>query len=185
MGKGWFLLQALCGPAILAYMPDLWRASTILAIFKKGSPRYHESFRMVFVKVQLGLLLEAILAARLRSVIFWSLRPCDSGYCKGVEDSHLVLHEIVSLAPVHKRSVWAVLGDFLKAFPRTWRELLLTLAGEGPRIHGGAFALLSSILKLDLVSVWLSGSSTTCICQGMPEGGSIGPLAYNLLPDSL
>ena len=145
----------------------------------------HESFRLIFVKVQLGLLQEALLAARVKPTLFEFLHPCQSGYCKAVDVPHLVLHELCSMARQQNRVIWLVMGDFKKAFPRVWRELLLDLLGSGPRLHNGIFELLASILASDSVHVWQSGISVVKVLQGIPEGGSIGPSCYNILPDSL
>ena len=180
-----FLAQCLCGPGCLAFRPELWRGSTLLAVFKNGNPRLHESFRLVFVKAQMGLLQEALAAARLKSRIFGFLRGCQSGYSKGVDDPHLVMHELSWVARAENRTIWSVMGDFKKAFPRTWRELLLVLLGQGPQVHDGMFELLANCLESDLVHVWCSGQSVITVVQGVPEGGSLGPLCYNLLPDSL
>lgn len=56
---------------------------------------------------------------------------------------------------------------------------------KGPRILDGAYATLVSALATDAVHVWLSGRSTVDVTQGIPEGGALGPLLYNLVPDSL
>ena len=102
----------------------------------------------------MGLLQEGLVAGRLKHVIFDYLRPCQSGYCKGIEDPHLVMHELCSIAGATKRALWFVLGDFRKAFPRVWRELLLSLLEAGQRIRGGMFALLGSILHSDWFDDW-------------------------------
>ena len=177
--------QLLCGPAILAYRPSLWRLSTLLAVYKRGNPRLHSAFRLIFVKSQMGLLQEGLIALRLKPIISAFLRPCQSGYLKGIDDPHLVMFELSSVALKQMRTLWVILGDFRQAFPRVWRDLLLDLAYSGPGIQDGMFELLASILESDSVNVWLSGVSEVPICEGVPEGGTIGPRFYNLLPDSL
>ena len=180
-----WLSQVLCGPGFLAYRPHLWRGSALLAVFKDGNPRLQRSFRLVFVKVQLGLLQECLMAGRLKHTIFNYIHACQSGYCKGVDDPHLAMHELSSSARRQLRMIWSVLGDFKKAFPRTWRELLLTLLGQGPQVQDGMYELLASTLESDSVHIWLSGCSVIQVEQGIPEGGALGPLCYNVLPDSL
>ena len=95
------------------------------------------------------------------------------------------MYELSSIAIAQKRALWLVLGDFQKAFPRVWRLLLLYLVYSGPEIRDGMFELLASILESDSVHIWLSGVSEILVLQGIGEGGNIGPLCYNLLPDSL
>lgn len=77
------------------------------------------------------------------------------------------------------------MGDFEKAFPRTDRSDLLALLHNQARIRQGALALLEDIMAWDRIRVWLSGCSETVVRNGLPEGGSIGPLTYPTLPDDL
>ena len=111
----WYV-QVICGPSFLAYRPGLWRCSVLLAVLKAGNPRWHASFRLIFVKVQLGLLQETLLSKRLKQIIGRYLMPCQSGYWKGVEDPHLVLHTVSTMAKQECRQLWLVLGDCMKAF---------------------------------------------------------------------
>ena len=80
--------------------------------------------------------------------------------------------------------VWEVLGDFIKAFPRTSRLDLVLLIAAGPRLRGGAFEMLRSIFDHDVVAVWYSGESMVKVVKGLPEGGAMGTLTYTTLPDS-
>jgi hypothetical protein len=136
-------------------------------------------------KSSMGLLQEKLLEVRLKPTIVAYLRPCQSGYLKGIEDPQLVLHEVCCQMRVQKRNLFIVMGDFVKAFPRVWRDYWLALMFKGPQIRDGAFALLASMLKFDEVYIWLSGRSSVRVVQGIPEGGSLGPMGYNLLPDTL
>ena len=98
----------------------------------------------------------------------------------------MVLHELSSDALSNDRCFFAVMGDFEKAFPSTWREDILGLAARCPGVQGGIFHLLGDILAWDAVHVLLAGSGVVNVCQqGLPEGGCSGPILYTLLPDSL
>ena len=180
-----FLVQQLCGPHVLAYRPLLWRLSTLLAVFKSGNPKHHSSYRLIFIKAQFGLLQEGLMALRVKPVIFDFLQKCQSGFTRGIQDPHMVLHELCCLAKQFQRAIWCVMGDFRKAFPRVWRELLLKLLHKDVGLGHGIFELLANMLESDSVRIWLSGCSETVIRQGIPEGGVLGPLCYNVLPDSL
>lgn len=83
------------------------------------------------------------------------------------------------------RSLWIFMSDIVKAFPRQWRASLLDDLSGTTRVRGGSLAALGDILSSDVVCVWLSGSSTVTVTQGIPEGGCLGPLLYPLSPDSL
>lgn len=133
----------------------------------------------------MGLLQEAVLAARVKPNIHDHLCPGQSGYMRDVEDPMLVLFELVMAQAHMGRLLWLCFGDFVKAFPRTCRADLLSMLYSGPGIRNGAFALLDDIMSWDELFVWLSGSSSTVIRNGLPEGGSLGSLCYTTLPDSL
>ena len=119
----------------------------------------------------MGLLQEGLVAVTLKPVIADFIHKCQSGYIRGIQDPHLVLHELCSLAGAIHRAVWLTMGDFRKAFPRVWRELLLQLLHKEVGIGGGMFELLANILEYDKVCVWLSGASQVRVVQGIPEGG--------------
>ena len=86
---------------------------------------------------------------------------------------------------LYKRFPWICFGDFQKAFPNTDRSDLLSLLFSGALVRDGIFTLLEDILKHDHLNIWLSGECATCIDNGIPEGGALGPAFYNLIPDCL
>ena len=140
---------------------------------------------MLFVKTQMGLVKEGILFNRLAP----SIRSCclmpQSAYTRSVDDTFLLLREIVAETSHLKRALIQLHGDFKKTFPRQWRAALLNELFDVPQIRGGAYAELESILAQDDVHVWLSGISQILVSQGIPEGGCLGPLFYPLTPNSL
>ena len=97
----------------------------------------------------------------------------------------MLLHEVCALLHSLKRRAWMVLGDFMRAFPLKWREDLLVIASSRPEVRGGCFVLLADIFGVDRVHVRLSGDSVVDVHQGIPEGGNMGTLCYNLLPDDM
>ena len=138
-----------------------------------------------FVKIECGLLQEAVLANRIPPHVRAYLRPGQSGYARGVEDSQLVLHEACAERCGSKLCTWILLGHQKKAFPKTWREALLRLLWKYGGFRGGVSELAASIMERDEVAVWLSGSSSITITQGLAEGGCLGRALYTSLPDSL
>ena len=96
--------------------------------------------------VQFALLQEALLSLRIRKLIAESLTPGQSGYLRGVEDPHLLFHEITEIFGARGRRFVAVMGDFDKAFPRCGREdVLLLLEFRVPKAKGSVFALMHDI----------------------------------------
>ena len=139
--EGWCALtwqtHRICGPGRLARRPNLWRWSTMYTVYKDGSPRYVESFRLTFVRVQQGLLQEGIISRRLTPQVRSRIKPCQSGYSRGVEAPHMLLQTISDEAQSSSRRVWFILADFIKAFPSAWRALLLVLLADRSAVYGG------------------------------------------------
>ena len=180
----WRLIR-LTGPGLLACRPSLWRAACLDTVYKSGPCAFPNSFRLLSVRVQMGLLQEAVLAARIKPQVRACLTTGQSGYVRDVEDPLLALHELLVAQSSLGRSLWICFADFVKAFPRTDRSDLLTLLYSRTRIRGGAWSLLEDIFAWDCVHVLLSGHSSVIVTNGLPEGGSLGPLCYTTLPDTL
>ena len=104
---------------------------------------------------------------------------------RSTDDPLLVLSEVATIVKAQGRCALCNMGDFWRAFPSTWREDIVLLSAQGPRLQGGALHLLGSILLFDVAFVFLSGESVLLIEQGLPEGGVLGPILYLLLPNSL
>ena len=92
----------------------------------------------------MDLLQEMILANRVRTDVWHALCPGQSGYMRGTEDPVLVMQELGHAYYSSQRCLYAILGDYVKAFPRCWREDLLCIVGEKGAIRGGSLFLLGS-----------------------------------------
>ena len=186
---GWdrvvWAIQRWAGPGGAAYRPSLWRKATLCPVHKAGPANCAASFRLIFVKAQLGLMQEALLTQRWLNTVRKFIQPCQSGYIRGTEDAHLLLHEICAEAKLQQRPLWLVMGDFQKAFPRVCRDDLLCALADGPHVNGQCLGLFADILHSDRVTIWHSGYSETVIMSGIPEGGSLGPFGYPVLLDTL
>ena len=180
----WLLIR-LTGPACLALRPRLWRAAAMVALYKRGDALRHASFRLIMVKAQMGLIQEGLLSTRLTPSVRGAISDYQGGYERGVEDAHLLFHELSADAMASLRCLWVLLGDFKGAFPRTRRADLQSILLTEVGLHGGAFALLASVFQSDTVTVRYSGDSTVNIEEGVPEGSTMGTLTYVALPDTL
>ena len=76
------------------------------------------------------------------------------------------------------------MGDFERAFPKTWRENPANLVYSTSGLRGRAFISLCSAFAWDEVAFFSSGVSSVCLNQGLPEGGTLGTTTYTTLPDS-
>ena len=180
-----WLAMSITGPGGLALRPLSWRKRCMVPLFKCGEVFDVDSWRLLEVPVQMGLLQETVLANRVRPRMLQHLYPGQSGFLRDVSDPQLVLHEVLAVVRESLRSAWLAPSDLWKAFPHTWRDGLLLLIHEGPRLRDGVFALLGSTLEFDVVLVNQAGSSEVLVTEGVPEGGLVGPLAFTQLPDVL
>ena len=178
-------VQRLVGPQCLALRPRLWRARCMSVTYKRGPPDQGGSYRLLAVLTQHALLQEGILATRIRPLVSPALQPIQGGYIRDSLDTVLYLHELSVHYVACGRCLLAIHGDLIHAFPRTWREELLVLLHYVVGIRDGALAEVASILEWDEWLVPLSGASWKSITQGLPEGGVLGPLLFNLLLDTL
>jgi len=132
-------LQILVGPGALAVRPRRWRRAVLFTDFKGGEAAGIENFRLIYNKVQMGLLQESLLFSRLKTDVWGALRPGQNGYIRDTADPLLVAHEVIAALLAEGRRGWLLLGDFRKAFPRTWREHLLVLLHQVAGVRDGAF----------------------------------------------
>eukprot|EP00973_Karenia_brevis_P090426 12402511-Karenia_brevis.AAC.1 len=75
----------------------------------------------------MGLLQEGILTGRFARTVRDALAPAQSGFVRGCEDPHLLFQELRAQAVGLGLCIWDLMGDFEKAFPKTWRADLAAL----------------------------------------------------------
>ena len=178
-------LMYVTGPALLAARPRVWCGACAVPLHKSGPSDSSESFRLIMIKCAFGLLQEGLVFQRLKSPIRSCISGGQSGYIRDVGDAHLLLHEVTSIFHATLRNLWCVMGDFKKAFPRTWRTHLLSQLMDTARIRDGMLSLVSKILQRDHIHININGCSTTEVHDGLPEGGAMGPLLFPLHVESL
>ena len=84
-----------------------------------------------------------------------------------------------------ERAIWTTHGDLQKAFPRTWRAGMLLRLAQDAGLQAGLLHTICSSLQADHVIITLGGTSVVTVHEGVPEGGQLGPLGFNTLPDAL
>ena len=183
--KAAWKLQKLCGPSLLCWRPWLWRHRFLTVKYKKGPVAHEASFRFLAVADIHGMLQEEILLARLGGIIHSSLDDVQTGYRYDMFHHQLTLSILQDDYRHFNRTLFVVFADFVHAFPRAWRDLLLVEARETAGIRDGALALLAAIMKQDAWRVALSGTSVVTLTEGIPEGSKYGPQCFCLLPNTL
>ena len=112
----WALVR-LAGPMAFALRPTLWRWACVDVAHKDGALCEYDSWRLLFVKSQMGLLQEGVLALGLRPRVWGYLEDGQSGYLRSGDDPLLVLSELNCFSTEQNRRIFANMGDFQKAFP--------------------------------------------------------------------
>ena len=85
-------------------------------------------------------------------------------------DAHLLLHETTAGFLDTGRHLWCVMGDFEKAFPKTWRAHLIKQLADLVLVRDGMLASVGGVLETDAIHVNISGHSTVLAREGIPEG---------------
>ena len=180
--KGWdtytWLCVRLAGPGILALRPMLWRETCMVPRHKRGPLFLFDSWRLLEIRAQVGLVQECILTHRVRSTLHANIIPGQSGYIRDASDAHLLLHEIIALRHDTGLPTIPLLGDVARAFPRTWREDFFNEICISAKLTHGAQALFGDTLDSDVVIVTIQGFSKVMKVVGVPEGGVWGPTGF-------
>ena len=92
---------------------------------KDGDPLQQQNYRLLCIKNAQGLLQEDIIVKRARSRLWESIQPEQSGYDRPCDDPLLVAHELTADRQAKGLPTWILMGDMVRAFPRTWRAALL------------------------------------------------------------
>ena len=179
------LVQRLGGPAILAMRPRLWRFRLLSTKYKKGAVATSSSFRFLGISDLHGLVQETIILVRFGNSVDESLLWFQTGYRFDVANHQLSLSVLQDSYVQQGRSLFMLFGDFVHAFPRSWRAPLLIQLKVLVGISDGAFTLAASIMEFDVWLILLSGLQRVLLYQGAPEGSKYGPKFFNLLPDTL
>jgi len=111
-----------------------------------------------------------------------ALGKYQTGYMHRCEYHALTFHEVAAFRKSLGVGMVALMGDLVDAFPKAWRELIVTLAKLEAQVQGSRLLLLREFLKHTTEEVSYSGRSVVTTDSGLPEGGMLGPLCYPLLP---
>ena len=135
------------GPLPYVIVRFLWRFRFLTIVFKKGAIAHASSYRYIAVADLHGLLQLELLLHRIGSSLFNCVDSGQTGYRFDVMLHQFTLHTLQDEYRCWKRAFNVFFADFVHAFPRAWRALILAEAGVSAGTRDGALALLASFLK--------------------------------------
>uniref|UniRef100_A0A2S2P698 Putative RNA-directed DNA polymerase n=1 Tax=Schizaphis graminum TaxID=13262 RepID=A0A2S2P698_SCHGA len=180
------LLTVLINASLrLAYFPQLWKFSIIIVFPKpKKPPDILSSYRPISLLPFLAKIFERLILKRILPYIFTSNIIPNTQF--GFRASHSTTHQLhrlvdaISFSLEKKKYCSCVFLDVSQAFDRVWHEgLLFKLKAFLPPTY---FLLIKSYLtdRHFQVKFGSSFSSIEKISAGVPQGGILSPILYNV-----
>lgn len=180
------LLTVLINASLrLAYFPQLWKFSIIIVFPKpKKPPDILSSYRPISLLPFFAKIFERLILKRIRPYIFSNNIIPNTQF--GFRASHATTHQLhrlvdaISFSFEKKKYCTCVFLDVSQAFDRVWHEgLLFKLKAFLPTAY---FLLIKSYLtdRHFQVKFGSSFSNIEKISAGVPQGGILSPMLYNV-----
>ncbi|KAF0752052.1 Uncharacterized protein FWK35_00017882 [Aphis craccivora] len=169
----------------LSYFPLIWKFSKIILIPKPNKPLESlNSYRPISLLPFFGKILERLLLKRIIPVIFDKKILPD--YQFSFRAKHSTIHQVhrvvdvVSYALEIKHYCTCAFLDVSQAFNRVWHEGLLYKLKKF--LHPTYYTILKSYLadRHFRVHYGFSDSNIAGIVAGVPQGGILSPILYNI-----
>lgn len=171
-------------------MPGIWKYGLVIPILKQGkSPKCKNSYRPITLLSCIGKLLEKIIKNRMEFQIetgnlLRQLSPTQYGFRpkRGTDDILLNISSKIREVLGSRRACCIVYLDLKGAFDRIWRHGLLFKASQ-MGIVGNCLKWILDYLENRTQSVSINGhnSRTMAADSGVPQGGILSPLLFNIM----
>lgn len=167
------------------YFPKSWKEAIVVPIKKPGDPKLIANYRPISLLIGLSKIFERLILNRLND--FVEERGLIPDVQFGFRTKHstslqlLRLYRFVKSGLAAKKSTGMLAIDVEKAFDRVWHKgLLFKLIKK--EVPGYLIKILNSFLsnRIFKVRVGLSLSSNRSIRYGVPQGGVLSPVLYNV-----
>ena len=169
-------------------VPDQWKLSTVIPIYKKGKDKHDtKSYRPISLTSNLGKIMERLVTKRL----YWYLEknhlinPFQNGFRKNknTQEQLFRLQNNIRNALNNKLSVLTIFLDIEKAYDMLWKDGLLFKLQNQLKIGGKMYNWIADFLKNRKFQVRINETfSNKCnIENGTPQGSSISPLLFLIM----
>ena len=166
--------------------PNLWTASIIVPLHKKGSKSDEKNYRGIALTSCLGKFFNLIVNERLTEFATSKniVKPEQIGFVKGnrTSDNLLILHSLFNqYCNVKGKKLYAAFIDFEKAYDRISRDVLLKkLYSLG--IRGKIFNVIESMYKNDQSCIQIGNKRTDFfpVNMGVKQGCILSPTLFNI-----
>ena len=173
------------------WYPEHWKKSVIVTIPKHGKDQTDvKNRRPISILPALSRIYEKTLVPHIAKQIETqkAVHPAQFGFSKGVGAVHQAAHlaGLCRVAEATRKKVFVALLDIEKAYDTVWREGLLgkmTAAGFSDELVEVVGRIISN--RCFQVRVGDALSNERCAADGLPQGGPISPLLYNILVGDL
>jgi hypothetical protein len=165
-------------------IPEEWRMSTLITLFKKGDKRTPENYRGI------NLLHTTLkLATKIVTSKFSMIHPadeqqgCRSG--RSCVDAVFMIRQIIEKPIEYNKPAYLCFIDLQKAFDRIQLRHVLHLQCQ-KKIHKNVIKLIENIYTNTRVQVRSKGQLKLIPMEkGIREGDSVSPLLFNVIMDEI
>ncbi len=162
-------------------LPDEWKTSNIVPVFKKGKPSHVENYRPISLLSNISKVLERCTLVKMRNHLLQYISENQHGFVPGRSCTTQLVQvlECIGQQLDQGKQTDIIFLDMSKAFDKVQHCILLKKL-RTINIRGNLHSWFSSYLCGRKQRVTLPGgtSSTLAVTSGVPQGSILGPILF-------